>query len=211
MPIPNISTAEVDALVGEYKVIAANLVWYTDGLTENVNEDRKMFGTREVKKILKTHKLKTETVLSLETGKSFEKVLALLYGELDWGSETRQQILENYFENALIELSRELSEKGSEDRVPENILKSKIYMERHYKENLNLEKLAKQSYLSIPHFCSEFKKYFGRSAIDYVIQLRLQEAVYLLSNINLSIKQIAHLVGYEDIYYFSKIFKQATS
>ena len=58
----------------------------------------------------------------------------------------------------------------------------------------------------MPHFCSEFKRHFGESAIQHLIRLRLQHAVYLLRDENLRIGEVAEQTGYEDLYYFSKLF-----
>ena len=41
----------------------------------------------------------------------------------------------------------------------------------------------------------------------YVIGQRLQQAAYLLRDRNLRITDVARQVGYEDLFYFSKLFK----
>lgn len=46
------------------------------------------------------------------------------------------------------------------------------------------------------------------SVIGYLIHLRLQHASYLLQDRNLRVKEIAQQVGYDDICYFSKLFKK---
>ena len=58
------------------------------------------------------------------------------------------------------------------------------------------------------HFCAEFKKYYKCAPIEYIIKLRMNEALHHLHNINYSITEIAEKVGYEDIYHFSKLFKK---
>lgn len=43
---------------------------------------------------------------------------------------------------------------------------------------------------------------------DYFTRLKMHKASQLLNNPNLSIKEVADLVGYEDPLYFSRVFKQ---
>jgi len=72
---------------------------------------------------------------------------------------------------------------------------------------MTLEALSRRVHLSIPHLCAQFKRYFGVSVIGYVIQLRLHQAAYLLQDQTLTITDVARRVGYDDIFYFSKLFK----
>jgi AraC-like DNA-binding protein len=54
-----------------------------------------------------------------------------------------------------------------------------------------------------------FKEETGDSPINYLIKIRLEKASFLLKkNKEISIKEISKLVGYEDAYYFSKLFKK---
>lgn len=54
-----------------------------------------------------------------------------------------------------------------------------------------------------------FKEETGDSLINYLIKIRLEKASFLLKkNKEISIKEISLLVGYEDAYYFSKLFKK---
>ena len=46
------------------------------------------------------------------------------------------------------------------------------------------------------------------SPIEYVISIRIERACELLRDSNLSIKNVAHSVGFTDCLYFSKVFKR---
>lgn len=48
------------------------------------------------------------------------------------------------------------------------------------------------------------------STIDYFIQIKIQQACQLLDYSNLRINEISSRIGYEDPYYFSRIFKKVT-
>lgn len=65
-----------------------------------------------------------------------------------------------------------------------------------------LENLSNSRYVAI------FKNQTGKSPNEYIIDLRLQLAKSLLENTNMSIKQISERVGYNDQYFFSRLFKK---
>lgn len=80
------------------------------------------------------------------------------------------------------------------------------------KENLHikltLDNLAKEAGLSSSHFSLQFRNKTGRSPMDYLIHLRIQRACHYLDNSQLRINEISLKVGYEDSFYFSRIFKK---
>ncbi len=81
------------------------------------------------------------------------------------------------------------------------------YVDDHLAEPIQLVDLARQTGLSPTHFCRVFKKHFGISPIDYLIQARLSHACSLLGETSLAVKQISAAVAYEDPYYFSRLFR----
>lgn len=66
------------------------------------------------------------------------------------------------------------------------------------------------AFLSVPHFCAEFKRYFSVSPGAYQMRFRMEIAKHLLRNHNLQVRNIAGQLGYADKYQFSKIFKRKT-
>ena len=68
--------------------------------------------------------------------------------------------------------------------------------------------MAQMACLSIPQFCRSFKKHFDIAPAEYLMRLRMDYASYLLDDVNLSIGQIGAMVGYDNVYYFSKMFKK---
>lgn len=86
------------------------------------------------------------------------------------------------------------------------LLQSIRYMRSHISLSITLEELARNGNLSISQFSLVFKRKTGKSPLEYLIQLRIQKACQLLDNSTLKIKDIAVKVGYQDPYYFSRIF-----
>ena len=133
--------------------------------------------------------------------------LSIIYKELISQIKPDQIILKNLFQCMIHDISR--SCKVSETlEISERILKVKNILEKNPEIKRSLKELASTVYLSVPHFCAEFKRCVGISPINYQIQLRMQRARYLLHNRNLSISEIAQMSGYSDIFQFSKTFKK---
>jgi len=85
---------------------------------------------------------------------------------------------------------------------------AKQYIEEHYTEPLTVDRLAQMADLSPKYFGDLFKKKYGRSAMDYVAELRLTQAKRLMAQSDLRLRDIAHQVGYADEFYFSRKFKK---
>ena len=87
------------------------------------------------------------------------------------------------------------------------IEQSIAYMMQHLNQPLQVAKLAQTAHTSPSHFFVLFKRWVGSSPIDYFIRLRMQQACRLLTATNLSVKEIAADLGYDDPFYFSRVFK----
>ncbi|WP_282122019.1 AraC family transcriptional regulator [Algibacter mikhailovii] len=88
----------------------------------------------------------------------------------------------------------------------EGVLQCIRFMKSNISRAITLTELAKNMDLSVSQFSLLFKRKTGKSPLDYLIQLRIQKACELLDQTNLKIKDIAVQVGYQDPYYFSRIF-----
>ncbi|CAG7638399.1 HTH-type transcriptional activator Btr [Paenibacillus solanacearum] len=88
--------------------------------------------------------------------------------------------------------------------------RAKAYMKAHYQHNLSIEQLAGLAGLSPKYFVDLFKKVHGVSALDYLTGLRMEQAKQLMAGSGMRLKDIAHQVGYNDEYYFSRKFKKET-
>jgi len=68
--------------------------------------------------------------------------------------------------------------------------------------------LARAAGYSVDHFSRLFEKFNGRRPQDFIIETRLSRARQLLAETGLSIGQIADTLGFRDIYFFSRQFRQ---
>lgn len=88
--------------------------------------------------------------------------------------------------------------------------KARDYMHSHYDNKISLEKLSSVACVSKGHFQRAFKIKYGVSPVTYINQYRISAAKNLLCTTPLSCAEIATEVGFEDIFYFSKVFKKLT-
>ncbi len=87
------------------------------------------------------------------------------------------------------------------------IVDAKLYIDEHYLESIDLDKISDQANFSKYHFLRLFKKSFGKSPHQYLIELRLSEARRLLKN-KVSVKETCFQVGFESVPSFVRLFKR---
>jgi len=81
-------------------------------------------------------------------------------------------------------------------------------MEEKLHGQLELATLARHANLSKYHFSNKYKALTGRSPIQHFLHLKMERACYLLDISGISIKDVSRTLGYEDSYYFSRLFKK---
>lgn len=83
------------------------------------------------------------------------------------------------------------------------------YFNEHYQEKISLDQIARNMYLSTFYLSKIFKSETGDTPINYLIELRMEKAKNLLDETSgISIQNVAEMVGYDDAYHFSKLFKK---
>lgn len=136
-----------------------------------------------------------------------EKNLLELHGELAGYNPSDTAILKDLFRVFVHRLVRAAAGPVAPP-VPERFTELKRHMETHFNQRVTLNELAGRVHLSVPHFCSEFKRHFGVPPIEFLIRLRMHVAAHHLGNLNHSISEVAEMVGYADLFHFSKRFKK---
>ncbi|MNB83615.1 HTH-type transcriptional activator Btr [compost metagenome] len=85
---------------------------------------------------------------------------------------------------------------------------AKQYIEDNFTRDLTAQSLAQAAEFSPKYFNDLFKRKYGKSALDYAAELRLQQAKRLMAESGAKLREIAHQVGYADEFYFSRKFKK---
>lgn len=83
-------------------------------------------------------------------------------------------------------------------------------MSRDKPNGTKISEYARMSGLSCGHFIKEFKAVYDMSPANYRLWLLIEGSKPLLSESELTIKDIAQRAGFEDALYFSRVFKRIT-
>jgi AraC-like DNA-binding protein len=81
------------------------------------------------------------------------------------------------------------------------------FMTENYAQNITLHQLAEHAQISSSYLGNIFKKVTGKSTIDYLIDIRINKAKSLLRD-GFTVSDTSKLVGFNDIFYFSRAFKK---
>ncbi len=82
------------------------------------------------------------------------------------------------------------------------------YIDAHFKESLTLDKLAEIARVNKYYLVHSFTAEFGISPITYQLNRRIEESCYLLQQTDMSLAQIAQILGFSSSSYFSQIFRR---
>ncbi|MCL7942406.1 AraC family transcriptional regulator [Marinobacter sp. ATCH36] len=82
------------------------------------------------------------------------------------------------------------------------------FMREHLDERISLAQLADLTGLSPAHFATRYRALTGVSPIQHFLHLKVEQACQLLDTTDNSFTRISNMLGYDDNYYFSRLFKK---
>lgn len=82
------------------------------------------------------------------------------------------------------------------------------FMRENVRKRIALKQIADYVGYSISHFSAKFQSKTGYSPLNYLIHLKIQEACHYLDFSDMKINQISMLVGFDDPFYFARIFSK---
>jgi len=98
-----------------------------------------------------------------------------------------------------------IAKKSSE--YSESIInRATYYMSENINNKLTIDQMAEYVGYSPSYFYRKFIKETGSSPMDYFIRMKMNSACMYLIKTDLKVRQIAHKLGFNDVYYFSRIF-----
>jgi len=81
-------------------------------------------------------------------------------------------------------------------------------LENDYAKDWKLDELATIAHMSKSNLLTTFRKATHQSPIEYLIHLRIQRAMEMMRNMDVTITEIAFAVGFNDSNYFSRQFRK---
>ncbi len=115
--------------------------------------------------------------------------------------------LRKWFIDKVTEACRNVVSK-KEERTGSIITKAKTFIEENYSKDISLDDVSRFVDISPYYFSKLFKEETGENFIEYLTNIRIEQAKKLLQRSDLSIKNICIDTGYSDPNYFSRIFKK---
>lgn len=88
------------------------------------------------------------------------------------------------------------------------VLNAKKYIKNNYAEKLSLNDVAAALGISPNYLSHLFKKYSDCGFIECVNQVKIQQAKKIMADKNMKIYEIANILGFDNAFYFSKVFKK---
>ncbi len=94
-------------------------------------------------------------------------------------------------------------------RISPIVKQAQTYVKQHYQDSsLTLERVADNAHVSTVYISRMMKQELGISYVALLTQLRINKAADLLKTTDMTIREIAEIVGYETQHYFSTTFKK---
>lgn len=104
-------------------------------------------------------------------------------------------------------LLRTMFDPSPRAQSDERMARARAYLETHFSERLSLDDLAARYGMAAQRFSYCFMRAHGVRPMSFLVALRLEHAMQLLQT-DMSVKDVARAVGYDDALYFSRLFKR---
>lgn len=103
-----------------------------------------------------------------------------------------------------VEEIRQAREQGSMKPIEQ----AKSWIREHLGQEMTIKKIADHVHMNPTYFSEYFKLQTGETILDYLTRQRMEKAKELLNDPVLKIQDICGMIGYQDVKYFSGLFKQ---
>jgi AraC-like DNA-binding protein len=148
------------------------------------------------------------------TDHSIENKLSQLAAQYHQPGLSNQLLCQSLLIQILHELSKvkegSVTKSKTQEKTGAKLVLIRNYLTKHYKNDIQHKDLEEASCLSRNYIIIKFKKQFGLTPFQYLTRVRVERAKELAIQTNLSIGEIAALVGFADVHTFGRMFKQQT-
>ncbi|MBM7566737.1 helix-turn-helix domain-containing protein [Paenibacillus sacheonensis] len=155
-----------------------------------------------------------ESYRTLEETVDFEYLLVRyvrLFLVKTYAAEEEAQLILKQLIIHLLRADREAPvERKSSNQLTEAIHEIANFIRQNPGIAHRVEDLALRAQLSPRYFSIKFKEMIGSSVQSYLIRTRIERAQHLLMHAGMNVTEVADALGYRDIFFFSRQFKQYT-
>ncbi len=163
-----------------------------------------------------------------ERGNRANVILLTAYNEFEYARSALQlgavdYLLKPFRDQELIAAIEHVRQRGAEAGAPgapeplalskgdksKYVLQAMGYIAEHYCDtDISITSIARALGVSEGHLSHVFKKETSYTVISYLTQYRIHKAMELLRDCRYKVYEVAELVGYRDVAYFSSTFKK---
>ena len=155
------------------------------------------------------HEFKSRVRVTLASQSMIRSIVQKIQKELKIKKPGYQSLTAASFTELLVTICRNV--KGNTNKQYQSVYefgKVLSYLEQNYAKLITLNELAKLVNMSKRSFQRQFKEALSMSPIDYLLNLRLQNAEKMLTQTLKSISEITFATGFTDSNYFTRQFKK---
>ena len=98
--------------------------------------------------------------------------------------------------------------EAATDSIRSVVKQAVQFIDSNYFEELSLSSLAQQFNVESSYFSKMFRQETGENLMVYITRLRVEKAKEFMANKEVSLTEIAFMVGYDDYTYFSRVFRK---
>ena len=151
---------------------------------------------------------------------SFRRANAAFYNLLDvYNEHSKAQTKESemrlrlHAAASLIEFHKllEASSAYSGQSITIDLVKNVAnYLSINYMENISLDKIEQQFFISKSYICHKFKEVIGISIVEFLHYIRIAQAQKMLMTEEYAIIEVCHKCGFNNLQHFYNIFRKVT-
>jgi len=124
-------------------------------------------------------------------------------------NEKMQLLLALHFSEMLFYISQAYCEQFENDNsFPPAVNRIVNYIQENYTQKITLDDICKRINISKQYCMRLFKKYLHTTINEYVLDVRMRHAAYLLRHTYMNVNEAANYLGFSSASYFSRVFKK---
>ena len=165
----------------------------------------------QVRGILKKHEVPLdENVFYAGNSPTYGYLFKEMILELQTCRVGYETLLSMYLEQIFVLIQRSRLDKAPvvSSHLQEEMGIARRYFQEHYNEDINIEEYALSRNMSVSYFLKKFKEVTTKSPMQYILGIRINNAVSLLESTDYNVTEISTIIGYDNPLYFSRIFKK---
>ncbi len=113
-----------------------------------------------------------------------------------------------YFSEILLYISDVFSRRQQKkEELPSSLSKIILFIQENYTGQISLDDICRHTNVSKQYCMRLFKRYMNMTINDYILDMRMKHAAYLLLHTYMNVAEVADYLGYSSVSYFSRVFK----